>query len=310
MPNFETVIAGVKFKNPLIGAAGLFGNGEQYADFWPLTALGGLVTGSYTSEPREGFPPPRFAETASGIVASAGYPNPGLDAFIKRDLPRIAAQDVVGIVSIAASVDTVYGDMAEKLESTRAGMIELNLAAGNQYEGGAPFSSSFSTAAKVTRIVRRYTTKPLIVKLAPAALNIAEIARAVESEGADAIALISGLPAMRIDIATRRPIIASNVGSLSGPAIFPMALHMVWQAVAAVNLPIIGCGGISTAEDAIEMMMAGAMAVEIGSAVLHDPNAPIKILAGLERYLKDNRLSDINNVVGVVRPWRREAMRS
>lgn len=295
--------AGVEFKNPVIPASGTFGYGKEYEEFYPLSRLGGISVKGTTEKLRKGNLPPRIAETPSGMLNSVGLQNPGVDHFIAQELPYLMNKDTVIIANMAGSTAEGYREVAEKLDSTDVHMIEVNISCPNVKAGGAAFGVSCEGAAQITKIVRQATKKPIMVKLSPNVTNIAEIARAVEAEGADAVSLINTLLGMRIDIRAKRPILHNNVGGLSGPAVFPVAVRMVWQVANAVKIPVCGMGGISTWEDAVEMMMAGASVIQVGAAIFNDPFAPIKIIDGLEKYAEDNHLESISDIVGAVRPW-------
>lgn len=295
--------AGVEFKNPVIPASGTFGYGKEYEEFYPLSRLGGISVKGTTEKLRKGNLPPRIAETPSGMLNSVGLQNPGVDHFIAHELPYLMNKDTVIIANMAGSTADGYREVAEKLDSTDVHMIEINISCPNVKAGGAAFGVSCEGAAQITKIVRQATKKPIMVKLSPNVTNIAEIAKAVEAEGADAVSLINTLLGMRIDIRTKRPILHNNVGGLSGPAVFPVAVRMVWQVANAVKIPVCGMGGISTWEDAVEMMMAGASVIQVGAAIFNDPFAPIKIIDGLEKYAEDNHLESISDIVGAVKPW-------
>lgn len=295
--------AGVDFKNPLIPASGAFGYGREFEHFYPLSALGGISVKGTTGAKRNGNLPPRIAETPSGMLNSVGLQNPGIDHFIKIELPNLKTKDTVIIANIAGSTADEYREIAEKLDKTDVDMIEVNISCPNVKAGGAAFGVTCEGAAQITKIVRAATSKPVMMKLSPNVTNIAEIAKAVEAEGADAVSLINTLLGMRIDIKTRRPILHNNVGGLSGPAVFPVAVRMVWQVANAVKIPVCGMGGISTWQDAVEMMMAGASTLQIGAALFADPTAPIKIIEGLEKFAADNGLNNLQEIVGTVKPW-------
>ncbi|MBQ8780531.1 MAG: dihydroorotate dehydrogenase [Oscillospiraceae bacterium] len=295
--------AGVDFKNPLIPASGTFGYGREYEEFYPLSTLGGISVKGTTEKLRTGNLPPRIAETPAGMLNSVGLQNPGIDHFIANDLPYLKTKDTVIIANMAGSTPEGYREVAEKLDSTDVDMIEVNISCPNVKAGGAAFGVSCEGAASITKIVRAATKKPIMIKLSPNVTNIAEIAKAVEAEGADAVSLINTLLGMRIDIKSRRPILHNNVGGLSGPAIFPVAVRMVWQVANAVNIPVCGMGGISTWEDVVEMMMAGASTVQIGAALFQNPMAPVEIIEGLNKYVEDNKLNNLQDIVGAVKPW-------
>ncbi len=295
--------AGVDFKNPVIPASGTFGYGKEYEEFFDLSKLGGISVKGTTEKLRTGNLPPRIAETPSGMLNSVGLQNPGVDHFIAHELPYLMGKNTVIIANMAGSTADGYREVAEKLDRTDVPMIEVNISCPNVKAGGAAFGVSCEGAAQITKIVRAATKKPIMIKLSPNVTNIAEIAKAVEAEGADAVSLINTLLGMRIDIRTKRPILHNNVGGLSGPAVFPVAVRMVWQVANAVKIPVCGMGGISTWEDAVEMMMAGASTVQVGAALFNDPLAAVKIIDGLEKYVEDNHLDSINDIVGAVKPW-------
>ena len=303
MADLTVNIAGVEFKNPVVTASGTFGFGREYSEFYPLREIGGLSCKGITLKPRMGNPPPRIAETPSGILNAVGLQNPGVDHFIERDLPWLKEQETVVIANIAGNTPEEYAQMAEKLSESSVDMIEMNISCPNVKHGGVQFGTSCQSVGAITREVRAHCKKPLMVKLSPNVSDIAEIARAAESEGADALSLINTLTGMRIDINTLRPIIRNNTGGLSGPAVFPVAVRMVWQTAGAVKIPVVGMGGISTWRDAVEMMMAGASAIQVGTALFSDPYAPLKIKEGLNRYLDDQGIASVAELAGMVKPW-------
>ena len=303
MADLTVNIAGVEFKNPVITASGTFGFGREYSEFYPLKEIGGLSCQGITLKPRMGNPPPRIAETPSGILNAVGLQNPGVDHFIERDLPWLKEQETVVIANIAGNTPEEYAQMAEKLSESSVDMIEMNISCPNVKHGGVQFGTSCQSVGAITREVRAHCKKPLMVKLSPNVSDIAEIARAAESEGADALSLINTLTGMRIDINTLRPIIRNNTGGLSGPAVFPVAVRMVWQTAGAVKIPVVGMGGISTWRDAVEMMLAGASAIQVGTALFSDPYAPLKIKEGLNRYLDDQGIASVTELAGMVKPW-------
>lgn len=296
-------VAGVEFKNPVIMASGTYGNGECYTDLYPIDRLGGISCKGMTIEPRLGNPPPRIAETPSGILNSVGLQNIGVHGFIEKYLPVLKKSDCVIIANVAGAKVEDYAAAAEALDPTDVDMIELNISCPNVKAGGAAWGISKEGAATVTAAVRKATKKPLIVKLTPNVTDITEIAKAVEAEGADALSLINTLLGMRIDIKTRRPILHNNMGGLSGPAVFPVAVRMVRQCFKAVNIPIIGMGGIATWEDAVEIMLAGASAVQMGTAIFTDPYSPLKVIDGLENYMRENGIGSISEIVGKCEEW-------
>ncbi len=303
MVDLSVRIAGVDFPNPVIAASGTYGNGECYTDLYPLSKLGGVSCKGMTIEPKLGNPPPRIAETYSGILNSVGLQNIGVHGFIEYYLPTLKEEGNVIIANVAGATVDDYIAAAEALDASDIDMIELNISCPNVKQGGASWGVSCEGAAAVTSAVRRATKKPLIVKLTPNVTDIASIAKAVEAEGADCISLINTLLGMRIDIKSRRPILKNNMGGLSGPAVFPVAVRMVWQCYKAVNIPIIGMGGVSTWEDAIEMMLAGASAVQMGTAIFTDPYAPLKVIEGIEEFMDENGIKSLAEIIGQVKPW-------
>ena len=303
MADLSVKVAGVTFNNPLIAASGTFGFGREYGEFYPLSVLGGISCKGITLKKRDGNPPPRIAETPSGILNAVGLQNPGVDVFISDDLPWLKRQNTVVIANIAGNTVEEYCQMAEKLSATDVDMIELNISCPNVKSGGVQFGTSCESVGNITAQVRKHCKKPLIVKLSPNVTDIASIAKAAEAEGADAISMINTLTGMRIDINTRRPIIRNNTGGLRGAAVFPVAVRMVWQVASAVKIPIIGMGGISTWKDAVEMLMAGATALQIGTVLFSDPYAPVKITEGLNRFLDENGVKSVTELTGTVVPW-------
>ena len=303
MVDLSVRIAGVEFPNPVIAASGTYGNGECYTDLYPLSKLGGVSCKGMTIEPKLGNPPPRIAETYSGILNSVGLQNIGVHGFIEYYLPTLKEEGNVIIANVAGATIDDYIAAAEALDASDIDMIELNISCPNVKQGGASWGVSCEGAAAVTSAVRRATKKPLIVKLTPNVTDITSIAKAVEAEGADCISLINTLLGMRIDINSRRPILKNNMGGLSGPAVFPVAVRMVWQCYNAVKIPIIGMGGISTWEDAIEMMLAGATAIQMGTAIFTDPYAPLKVIEGIEEYMDKNGIKSLTEIIGQVKPW-------
>lgn len=303
MVDMSVKIAGVEFPNPVIAASGTYGNGECYTDLYPLSKLGGVSCKGMTIEPKLGNPPPRIAESYSGILNSVGLQNIGVHGFVEYYLPTLKEEGNVIIANVAGATIDDYVAAAEVLDASDIDMIELNISCPNVKKGGASWGISCEGASSVTSAVRRATKKPLIVKLTPNVTDITEIAKAVEAEGADCISLINTLLGMRIDVKTRRPILKNNVGGLSGPAVFPVAVRMVWQCYNAVKIPIIGMGGISTAEDAIEMMLAGAQAVQMGTAIFTDPYSPLKVIDGIEEYMEENGIKSLSEIIGQVKPW-------
>ena len=303
MADLSVNVAGVQFNSPLIAASGTFGFGHEYSEFFDLSTLGGISCKGITLKKRLGNPPPRIAETPSGIINAVGLQNPGVDHFIEKDLPWLKEQGTVIIANIAGNTPDEYCKMAEKLSNTNVDMIELNISCPNVKSGGVQFGTSCESVGAITKAVREYCKKPLIVKLSPNVTDIAEIAKSAEANGADAISMINTLTGMRIDIETGRPIIRNNTGGLSGPAVFPVAVRMVWQVANAVKIPIIGMGGISKWQDAIEMLMAGATALQIGTCMFTDPYAPVKINKGISEYMDKKGIKSLSEITGSVKPW-------
>lgn len=303
MADLSVKICGVDFKNPVIPASGVFGYGREYEELFPLEKLGGIATKGTTLNRRTGNLAPRIAETPSGMLNSVGLQNPGIDHFVNKELPYLLEKNTVILANIAGSTVDECVQVAEKLEPTDVHMIELNISCPNVKQGGAAFGTSCDMAAEVVRQVRKATSKPLVVKLSPNVTSITDIAKAVEDAGADAVSLINTLLGMRIDINTRRPILRNNVGGMSGPAVFPIAVRMVWQVANAVKIPVIGMGGVSSGRDAVELMMAGASAVQVGAAIFTDPYAPVRIVDEINEFLDSKNISSVRDIIGTVQPW-------
>lgn len=297
MVNLSVKIAGVTLKNPVTVASGTFGFGHEYAEFYDLSKLGAISVKGLTYTRREGNRPPRIAETPLGLLNSIGLQNPGYKAFISDELPFLRQYNTKIIANISGNTVSEYAEMTEALCDAGVDLIELNVSCPNVKEGGASFGISAKSIESVVTACRKVATRPLIVKLTPNVTDITEMARAAEGAGADAISLINTLLGMRIDVKTRRPVLGMNVGGLSGPAVKPVALRMVWQVANAVKLPIVGMGGIMTAEDALEFLIAGATAVAVGTANLVDPMAPIKIIDGISKYCTLNSCN-ICDIIG------------
>lgn len=297
-------VCDVEFKNPVIPASGTYGYGREYECLYPLSKLGGISVKGTTLKPRQGNQGPRVAETPEGMLNSVGLQNGGAEKFLNYELPNLLTKDTRIIANIAGASIEECAELASLINPSAVDMVELNISCPNVKQGGAAFGTDCNVAAAVTAAVKKeLPDKPLMVKLSPNVTSITDIAKAVEAAGADALSLINTLLGMRIDIKTRRPILRNNVGGLSGPAVFPVAVRMVWQTANAVKIPVIGMGGISTWEDAVEMMMAGASAVQVGAAIFADPYAPVKMIDGLEKYCEDNGIANISEIVGTVKPW-------
>jgi len=302
-PNLAVTLAGAALKNPVVTASGAFGFGREYARFYDLNRLGGVSAKGLTLHPRMGNPAPRMAETPMGMLNSVGLQNPGVDAFIGEELPYMRRFDTRVIANISGNTPAEYAEMAEKLSAAGVDIIEVNISCPNVKAGGLAFGVSCEGAAEVTREAVSHSTVPVMVKLSPNVTDIADIARACEAEGAHALSLINTLVGMQIDIRTRRPALRMNTGGLSGPAVLPVAVRAVWQVGRAVKLPLLGMGGISCGEDAVQMLLAGATAVAVGTACFTDPYAPLKVIDGIERYLTEQGETDVNRIIGQARPY-------
>lgn len=294
--DMTVTVAGVKLRNPVITASGTCGYGKEYTPYYMPDKVGAVTVKALTMTPREGNPPPRIAETPAGVLNAIGLQNPGAAYFIKNELPRLKKLGAVVIANVAGATVEEYCEVAALLSASAVDMLELNISCPNVKEGGVAFGTDPATVERVTREVKKVSSKPLIVKLSPNVTDITSTAKAAEAGGANALSLINTLLGMRFDIYTRRPILANGTGGLSGPAIFPVALRMVWQTRAAVSLPIIGMGGIASAEDAAEMMIAGADAVGVGTAAFLNPYAPAEIAEGLEKFCLKNNIAAVREL--------------
>ena len=303
MSDMRVNLCGVELKNPVIAASGTFGYGMEYSEFFPLSRLGGISCKGATLLAREGNLNSRIAETPSGMLNSVGLQNPGVDQFLSIYLPWLKQQGTVVIANLAGHSVEEYAAMAEKLDPSEVDMVELNISCPNVREGGVNFGTSCGMVEQVTGEVRRRLKKPLMVKLTPNVTNIGDIAAAAEAAGADCVSLINTLTGMRIDLRTRRPILHNNTGGLSGPAVFPVAVRMVRDVYQRVKIPVVGLGGIASWEDAAEMMIAGAAAVQVGTATFRDPFAMIKIIEGLEAFAAKNGLGSITELTGTLQEW-------
>lgn len=289
-------------KNPVMTASGTFGYGLEFADFVPLDQIGGIIVKGTTLVPRQGNDYPRMAETAQGMLNCVGLQNKGVDYFCEHIYPQIMDIDTNMIVNVSGSSPDDYAECAARIDALdNIPAIELNISCPNVKDGGMAFGVTCEGAASVVKAVRKRYNKTLIVKLSPNVTNIADIARAVEAEGADSVSLINTLMGMAIDIERRQPMLSISTGGLSGPAVKPVAVRMVWQVVKAVDIPVIGLGGISTAADAIEFFMAGASAIEIGTANFLDPAVTIKVRDGINQWLDDHGCKSLSEIVGVVK---------
>ena len=299
MVNTVIQIGGITLKNPVMTASGTYGYGLEYSDFIDLSKLGGIVVKGTTLNPRQGNPYPRMAETPSGMLNAVGLQNKGVEYFCSEIYPSIKDIDTHMIANVSGSTVEDYMATAERIaELDKIPAIELNISCPNVKEGGMAFGVTCAGAAEVVRTVRKVYPKTLIVKLSPNVTDITEIARAVEAEGADSISMINTLLGMAIDVKSRKPILSTVTGGLSGPAVKPVALRMVWQTAKIVSIPIIGMGGISSCEDAIEFLLAGASAVQVGTYNFVDPTITTKIASGIEDYLVQNNMTDVSQLIG------------
>lgn len=299
MVNLSVDIKGLNLKNPVLTASGCSGFGEELTDFYDVSQLGGILLKGITLKNRDGNPYPRMAETASGMLNAVGLQNKGVDYFISNIYPRIKDYNTSLIVNVNGSTVEEYVEVTEKIaELDKIAAMELNISCPNVKEGGMAFGVSCPSAEYVTREVRKVYPKPLIVKLSPNVTDVTEIAKAVEGQGADSVSLVNTFLGMAIDAETRKPLLSTITGGLSGPAIKPIALRMVWQVSRAVKIPVIGLGGIMNATDAIEFFLAGASAIQVGTAIFKDPYIPVQIVQGIREYMNRHNLKDINDLIG------------
>lgn len=299
--NMKTVIAGVELKNPIITASGTFGFGREYNEFYDVGLLGGICSKGLTLEPRQGNDPVRIAETPSGLLNSVGLQNPGVEYFIENELPFMKSTGAAVIANAAGSTESDYVKIVERLSETDVDMIELNISCPNVKCGGMAFGVSPDGVYSITKAVRKVCKKPLMIKLTPNVSDIAENARAAERGGADAISLINTVAGMAVDYKKRRPVLKAVGGGLSGPCVKPIALRMVYASKKAVNIPVVGMGGIMTGEDAAEFMLCGASAVQVGSANIFDPFAALRIVNELTKLAERDNINDITTLVGGLR---------
>ena len=299
--NTRVNLAGIEMKNPVTVASGTFGYGREFSQFFDLSKLGGIITKGTSLKPKSGNKPQRVCETASGMLNSIGLQNPGVEYFAQNDLPFLKKFDTAIIVNACGSSVDEYVELCKILNTLDIDGVELNLSCPNVKEGCMAFGNTYEGVKEVTSQVRKVLDKPLIVKLTPNVTDIASIAKAVEDAGADGVSLINTLLGMKIDIDKRRPVLANNTGGLSGPAIKPVAVRMVYQVAQAVNIPILGMGGIVSGEDAIEFMLAGATAVSIGAGNFIDPYTSVKTIEGIEDYMKKYNVNEINEIIGKVK---------
>lgn len=299
--NMKVNLAGVELKNPVMTASGTFGSGAEYGEMVDLNGLGAVVTKGVANVPWPGNPTPRIAETYGGMINAIGLQNPGIDVFAKRDIPFLKQYDTKIIVNVCGRTTEDYVEVVERLGDELVDMLEINISCPNVKEGGIAFGQDPKAVEAITREVKKHAKQPVIMKLSPNVTDITVMAKAAEAGGADVISLINTLTGMKIDINRRTFAVANKTGGLSGPAVKPVAVRMVYQAANAVKIPIIGMGGIMNAEDALEFILAGATAVSVGTANFHNPYATAEVVSGIESYMKKYNVEDINDLVGAVR---------
>ena len=299
--NMSVKIAGVEFKNPVMEASGTFGSGMEYSEFVDLSRLGAVVTKGVANVPWPGNPTPRIAETYGGMINAIGLQNPGIDVFAKRDIPFLKKYDTKVVVNVCGKTTEDYIDVVERLGDEPVDMLEINISCPNVKEGGIAFGQDPKAVEAITKAVKAHAKQPVVMKLSPNVTDITVMAKAAEAGGADAISLINTLTGMKIDINRRTFAVANKTGGLSGPAIRPVAVRMVYQAAQAVKVPIIGMGGIETAEDAIEMLLVGASAVSVGTANFYNPNVTMEIVDGIARYMEQNHFASLQEMVRIVK---------
>lgn len=299
--NMAVNIAGVEWKNPVTTASGTFGSGVEFSDYVDLNRLGAVTTKGVANVPWPGNPTPRVAEVYGGMMNAIGLQNPGIELFCKRDIPFLKQYDARIIVNICGKSEEDYCEVAERLADEPVDMLEINISCPNVKEGGIAFGQNPKAAEEITKAVKKYAKQPVIMKLSPNVTSIAEMAKAVEAGGADAVSLINTLTGMKVDINRKAFVLANKTGGVSGPAIHPIAVRMVYEAANAVQIPIIGMGGIASAEDAIEMLLVGASAVSVGTANFHDPAVTMKVVDGIEAYMKRQGFESVADMVGIVK---------
>ncbi|WP_444147467.1 dihydroorotate dehydrogenase [Blautia stercoris] len=299
--NTKVNLAGVELKNPVMTASGTFGSGAEYSEFVDLNELGAVVTKGVANVPWPGNPTPRIAETYGGMLNAIGLQNPGIDVFCKRDIPFLKQFDTKIIVNVCGKSTEDYCEVVERLADEPVDLLEINISCPNVKEGGIAFGQNPKAVEAITKEVKKYAKQPVIMKLSPNVTDITEMARAAEAGGADILSLINTLTGMKIDINRRTFALANKTGGMSGPAVKPVAVRMVYQVAQTVHVPIIGMGGISNAEDALEFILAGATAVSIGTANFANPYATVETVKGIEEYLKKNQIDDINTLIGAVK---------
>lgn len=299
--NTKINIAGVEFKNPVMEASGTFGSGMEYSEFVDLNRLGAVVTKGVANVPWPGNPTPRIAEVYGGMLNAIGLQNPGIDVFVSRDIPFLKKYDTKIIVNVCGKTTEDYCQVVERLASEPVDMLEINISCPNVKEGGIAFGQDPKAVEAITREVKKYAKQPVIMKLSPNVTDITVMAKAAEAGGADALSLINTITGMKIDIERQTFAIANKTGGMSGPAVKPVAVRMVYQVANAVKLPIIGMGGICNADDAMEFILAGATAVSVGTANFANPTATIDVVNGIEEYMRRHNVSDINDLIGIVK---------
>ncbi|MBE5927769.1 MAG: dihydroorotate dehydrogenase [Lachnospiraceae bacterium] len=299
--NMKVNFCGIEMKNPVTTASGTFGSGMEYAEYVDLSKLGAVTTKGVANVPWPGNPTPRIAETYGGMINAIGLQNPGVDTFINRDLKFLEAYDTRVIVNVCGRTKEDYVDVVEKLADTSADLLEINISCPNVKEGGIAFGQKADAAYEITKAVKEVAKQPVIMKLSPNVTDITEMARAVEAGGADAVSLINTLTGMKIDINKRAFAVANKTGGLSGPAVKPVAVRMVYQVANAVSIPILGMGGIANAEDALEFIMAGATMVAVGTANFANPNTTEEVIEGIKQYMDKYGVKDINELIGCVK---------
>ena len=298
--NTKVNLAGVELKNPVMTCSGTFGSGMEYAEFVDLSRLGAVVTKGVANVPWPGNPTPRVAEVYGGMLNAIGLQNPGIDVFCERDIPFLQKYDTKIIVNVCGRTTEDYCEVVDRLAEQPVDMLEINISCPNVKHGGIAFGQDPKAVEAITKAVKERAKQPIIMKLSPNVTDIAEMARAAEAGGADALSLINTITGMKIDVNRRKFVLANKTGGMSGPAVKPVALRMVYQVAQAVKVPVIGMGGISTAEDALEFILAGATAVSVGTANFADPQATVKIIEGIEAYMKAQGVADIHELIGAV----------
>lgn len=298
--NTRVNLAGVLLKNPIMTASGTFGSGQEYSEFVDLNKLGAVVTKGVANVPWPGNPTPRVAEVYGGMLNAIGLQNPGIDVFVQRDIPFLTHYDTRIIVNVCGKTASDYIEVVERLTEQPVDMLEINISCPNVKEGGIAFGQNAASVEEITKEVKKYARQPVIMKLSPNVTDITEMAKAAEAGGADVISLINTLTGMKIDVNRRKFALANRTGGMSGPAVHPIAVRMVYQAAQAVNIPIIGMGGVQSTEDALELILAGATAVSVGTANFTNPTATIDIINGIQDYMENNGVEDINELIGAV----------